>query len=124
MKILTIIFGTLIVSILTITCSDNSENVYDDYKVHIDGTVQYFLDTLMWAGGEGDPSGFILTEYEWLSGEPDFEYTRIYLAGEIDSSYLSQTLEIGGVLDTLTAGGFETTIREFPLVVAEKINEK
>ena len=37
---------------------------------------------------------FILTNYEWFSGEPDYQYSRVYITGEIDSSYLLKEIEI------------------------------
>ena len=42
----------------------------------IEGSVSYYPPTMA-IGGEADPFGFILTDYQWLSGAPTFSYSRV-----------------------------------------------
>ena len=90
-------------------------------RVSIEGTVEYYSDTVIWIGGECDHSGFILSNYQWISGEPDVYLPRIYVNNVIDSSYLSKRLHIAGILDTISAGGVETPLRKLLKIKSEEI---
>ncbi len=87
----------------------------------IEGTVQYFVDTLDYIGGEHDPPGFILTDYTWLMDEPDYDYDRVYINSGMDSSYLQKTIRAFGRIGTIYAGGVETPLRRFPVIRTDSI---
>ena len=86
----------------------------------IEGSVSYYPPTMA-IGGEADPFGFILTDYQWLSGAPTFSYSRVYVGGGIDSSYLGLRVRLSGQLEKLSAGGVETPLRHFPKVETQNI---
>lgn len=110
--------------ILYSSCNKDFNKDAEEYEVHISGKAEYYIDSLLWLGGECDPSSFILTNYKWFSGEPDYPHSRIYISGKADSSYLFKEVEIKGELSTITGGGVESGLRTFPLVIAETINVK
>ena len=85
-------------------------------EVAIAGNVLYYVDTVSWTGGEGDPSGFILTDPNWLSGEPTFTYSRIYLKDSTIGSLAGSRVRITGTLDTIWVGGIQTPRRTFPWI--------
>ena len=103
---------------LLLSCSKPLE-IKDD-NVSIEGKVEYYSEKSYAIGGETDPSGFILSDYQWKTKEPGFDYYRIYVANDIDSSYLNKRVHIIGKLEILEAGGVETRKREFPEI---KINQ-
>ena len=80
-----------------------------------------FVPPTMAIGGEADPSGFILTNYHWISGQPTFPYSKIYIDGQIDSSYLGKRVQVTGKVETITAGGVETPKRTFLKIQSEQI---
>ena len=124
--------GLLLVIIL-IACNDETQtdepqiderHVSEGYPVEIEGMVDYYVDKLYWIGGECDPSGFVVTDITWYHGEPDSYFSRVYLGGIIDSTYLGETVEIYGAMDAIHAGGVETPPRQFPFVIAQKTKPK
>jgi hypothetical protein len=86
----------------------------------VEGTVRYFPPTVA-IGGEADPSGFILTDYQWINRAPSFEYSRLYIKDGVDSSFLGMRVRISGAVDTLSAGGVETALRLFPLIRVRRL---
>lgn len=86
----------------------------------VEGIVN-FVPPTMAIGGEADPSGFILTNYHWISGQPAFPYSRIYIDGQVASSYLEKRVRVTGKVETITAGGVETPKRTFIKIQSEQI---
>lgn len=113
----------LFVSLAGASCSDvGTERNARLPEVSVEGTVRFYIDTLVWIGGECDPSGFILANYNWLKGEPAYPHTRIYLKDSTLALYQSKRVQIVGRLDTVYAGGVETPLRRFPLVVPKQVH--
>jgi len=112
------------VQLFLFTACNNDGSDNREYEIFIEGSLEYYQDTLFWIGGESDPSGFILSDYSWIYGEPQFSYYRIYVDGKIDSTYLNNVIEIGGQLETISAGGIETPLRKFPFIIAESTRVK
>ena len=107
---------------LALSCSlFQQDNTKIENEANISGTVLYYIDTLDWIGCEGDPSGFILDHYTWSNGEPDYECARVYLSGNIDSTYLNNDVIIVGDLDSITGGGTVTPLRTFPMIDVKNI---
>jgi len=68
--------------------------VFDDSI--IEGTVEYIkypantMETHY-------TSGFILKDYKWLINPPKYKANKIYIKGNIDSSFISKRVQIKGV---------------------------
>ena len=90
-------------------------------KAEILGFVQYFVDTTHLGGGPKDPSGYVIADPVWLSEEPSYTYTRVYLDDSALAQYVFKVVRIKGTLDTLKAGGNGTPLRLYPLVRVESI---
>lgn len=101
--------------------------VYSRYKIPrlpvgaIEGTVKYFVDTLAWIGGEGEPSGFILDDFKWLEGEPTYHYSRVYVKDSTVAPYLRQRVQVFGIIDTLIVRGLVTPLRQYPHVEIKEL---
>ena len=121
----TLLIVLLLLCLFLISCEKSTmpiqkENEQNDLeKPLITGMVEYFVDTLLYIGGEGDPTGFILSNYQWLNNEPHFKYYRVYIDSNIDSTYLLKKVKIWGRIDTLHAGGIETPLRKFPIIKSD-----
>lgn len=86
----------------------------------VEGKADYYPITAA-IGGEADPAGFILSDAQWISGKPDASNSRIYLIGQVDSSYLQKRIQVTGAARTVSAGGVETPRRIFPEVQVERV---
>ena len=104
---------------IPLSCTGPVDN-YGKYAI-IKGTVDYYIDTLLWVGGECDPEGFILTDYTWIIKEPYYSYYRVYVNSLIDSSYISNKVKIFGKVKTIFAGGIVTPKRKFPMIESDSI---
>jgi len=102
-------------------CKNGTGPIQKPLDVQVEGTVRYYIDTVAWIGGEGDPSGFILSNYQWHKGEPPFNHYRVYVKDSSLAPYITMNVLIEGTLDTIFAGGVETPLRRFPLVEARTI---
>ena len=102
-------------------CKHGTEPSPQPSGVRVEGSVHYYIDSVLWIGGECDPSGFILSDYRWSRGEPSFPYYRVYLRDSTLAQYLTMNVLIEGKLDTIVAGGIETPLRRFPVVDAKSI---
>ena len=100
-------------------CSSNPIEIKNT-SPSVEGVVN-FVPPTMAIGGEADPSGFILTNCRWISGQPAFPYSRIYIDGQINSSYLEKRVRVTGNVETITAGGVETPKRTFLKIQVEQI---
>ncbi|MDI6767663.1 MAG: META domain-containing protein [Bacteroidota bacterium] len=87
----------------------------------IEGTVKYFIDTLPWVGGEVEPSGFILDNFEWLYGEPSYRHNRVYVKDSILVPYLSRRVHVFGIIDTLFDYGIVIPLRQYPHVEVQSV---
>ena len=103
------------------SCKDGAGPSQQPVEVEVEGSVKYYTDTLTWVGGECDPSGFILSNYRWHRGEPDFNHYRVYVKDSSLATYITMNVLIEGTLDTIFAGGVETPLRRFPFVEAKTI---
>jgi hypothetical protein len=92
----------------------------DDDIAIVEGTVGYFPPTAA-VGGESDPFGFILQNYKFITGSPTYSYSRVYLNGLVDSSYINLQIRVKGKVERLSAGGVETPRRYFPKVDVSEI---
>lgn len=104
----------IILSIFLVACAAKT-TLHENGLTVVEGKVGYY-GPRMAIGAEADPSGFILLECRWLSGAPTFSYSRVYVKGAIDSSYLNKRVRITGALEKLSAGGVETPLRNFPMI--------
>lgn len=103
------------------SCKHSTEPSQQPSEVQVEGSVHYYIDTLVWIGGECDPSGFILSNYRWHKGEPTFNHYRVYVKDSTLTPYLTMNVLIEGTLDTIFAGGLETPLRKFPFVEAKSV---
>ena len=103
-----------------LSCTGPVDNNYGNYAI-IKGTVDYYIDTLVWAGGECDPKGFILKDYTWIIKEPYYAYYRVYVNSLIDSSYMNYQVKIFGKVKTIFSGGIVTQKRRFPMIESDSI---
>ena len=108
----------LILGVIQVNCSDPTQS--SGGNPCVEGTVEYFAPRAA-IGGEADPSGFILRDYRWISGQPAFSYSRIYASGALDSSYLQKRVQVTGKVERITAGGVETPKRTFLRMETERI---
>jgi hypothetical protein len=111
----------LICCLLSSSCKNGAGPSQQPLEVEVEGSVQYYTDTLVWIGGEGDPSGFILSNYRWHRGEPTFTHYRVYVKDSSLVPYISMNVLVQGTLDSIFAGGVETPRRKFPFVEAKNI---
>ena len=88
----------------------------------VEGTLSYF-EAPPAIGGETDPSGYVILNQKWVSGEPNYTYARVYVSNGALGLYQSKQVRITGTLDSVFAGGVETPRRQFPLVKATSIEE-
>ncbi|MDP1675407.1 MAG: hypothetical protein Q8L88_00980 [Bacteroidota bacterium] len=111
----------LFVFILFLTgCSNPAEQ--NSNQVVSEGTVNYYIAPPA-VGGETDPTGYIIANAKWLSGEPKYLHGRVYITDGELSAYVSKRVRVTGTIDSLTAGGVETPERKFPLIKAVSIEE-
>lgn len=111
----------LICGLLTSSCKDGVGPSPQPLEIEVEGSVQYYTDTVAWIGGECDPSGFILSNYRWHRGEPPFIHYRVYIKDSSLVPYISMNVLVQGTLDSIFAGGVETPRRKFPSVEAKNI---
>ncbi|MBC8402578.1 MAG: hypothetical protein H8E14_13910 [Candidatus Marinimicrobia bacterium] len=109
------IFLVLVVS----SCENLDEENYD-YEVLAEGCLSYFVDTLLWVGGECDPNGFILEDYTWVYGSDEI-YNRLYITGNVDSTNLEMNVRVGGKIDTVFAGGMVSPLRTYFKIIADTV---
>jgi len=111
------IFSTAILAIFLGSCSKPTEG---QINAALDATVGYFSEEAA-IGGEVDPTGFVLTDPNWHFGKPTYSYYRIYVTGNIDSSFLNRRISITGTVNKLTIKGVERGTRYFASVTAERM---
>ena len=116
MKTILLIF--LIVASIQCGCSKATET--NESGPTVEGIVGLHPPTMA-IGGEADPPGYILRDYRWISGQPGFAYSRIYIEGPLDSSYLNKRVRVTGKIETISVGGVETSKRTFLRIMAERI---
>ena len=115
----TVLLGALIIlASLQYGCGKPTELA--DQIPAVEGILEFF-ESGMAIGGEADPQGYILKDYHWVSGEPAFAYSRIYIDGPVDSSYLRKRVRVVGRPEMISAGGVETRKRTFLRIRAERI---
>ncbi len=88
----------------------------------IEGTVEYYTAPPA-IGGETDPSGYILADYDWIEGNPKFSNPRVYVTDGDMEPYISKRVRIAGSIDSLFAGGVTTPLRVFPQITILSIEE-
>lgn len=115
-----ILLCILIFAGIQLGCTSNQLSETKTTNPSVEGVVNFAQPTMA-IGGEVDPSGFFLTNFRWISGQPDFLYSRIYVEGQIDSSYLNKRVRVTGKTELITAGGVETPKRTFLKIQAEHI---
>jgi len=87
----------------------------------LEGSLSYFQAPPA-IGGETDPSGYIIANPKWISGEPNYAYARVYVSNGEPIVYQSEQVRVTGTIDSIFAGGIETPRRKFPLVKISSIN--
>ncbi len=103
-----------IACLLGFACSNEPVQPFT-HEARMEGTIVFYQAGPA-IGGECDPSGYILQDFRWITGEPSYRYARVYLKDGQSPSFAAQRVCIGGTLDSIMAGGVETPRRKFPLV--------
>ena len=114
-----VLLGTLML-LASLQCGCSKPSELADQTPTVEGILEFF-ESGMAIGGEADPQGYILKGYQWVSGEPAFAYSRIYIDGPVDSSYLRKRVRVVGRPEMISAGGVETRKRTFLRIRAERI---
>ena len=99
-------------------CNKPTEST--DKSPTVEGILDFF-ESGMAIGGEADPAGYILKDYHWISGQPAFAYSRIYIEGPVDPSYVHKRVRVVGNPETISAGGVETRKRTFLRIRVRRI---
>jgi hypothetical protein len=111
---------SIVILVFVLSACQKSTEPSESTPAKVQGIVEYYVDTLVYAGGGGEPSAYILKNYQWIRGNPGYTYKRVYFQDSRAVEYAGKMILVEGRVDTLWGHAFVGRY-PFPNVVASKV---